>query len=272
MCQKTFDSIPRVLRHVREIVLDLTLRSRCYHWLILENVTNLFVNRDIGFVQTDQELISLLGKLFPQYPNIAIYGRPSFTQIFQSLRSVIEAASSFSVNAETANQEFQIPSFDNCDENESHDSVRSESTIVTSGCHSAESTLDNDFVVLGSEEGFADNFEVLSENRQLSSGRLSNCDSESFSVIGDTTRSLNEGYQVGTTGRESEIIETDLQDDDSEISEEFVHEEIEITWVTHHERVTRWISMRPVGSHELRCHEDTMESSDADVDDKRFFS
>ena len=230
------------------------------------------MNRDIGFVQTDQELISLLGKLFPQYPNIAIYGRPSFTQIFQSLRSVIEAASSFSVNAETANQEFQIPSFDNCDENESHDSVRSESTIVTSGCHSAESTLDNDFVVLGSEEGFADNFEVLSENRQLSSGRLSNCDSESFSVIGDTTRSLNEGYQVGTTGRESEIIETDLQDDDSEISEEFVHEEIEITWVTHHERVTRWISMRPVGSHELRCHEDTMESSDADVDDKRFFS
>ena len=58
-------------------------------------------------------------------------------------------------------------------------------------------------------------------------------------------------YPSGTTEVVAEVIESD-ENEQSEF--EVVEEEVEITWVTHHERVSRWISMRPVGSHELRCH------------------
>ncbi|XP_075248494.1 uncharacterized protein LOC142341438 isoform X2 [Convolutriloba macropyga] len=269
VCHRRFTSIASVLKHVREIVLDVTLRSRCWHWLILENVTNLFVNRDIGFVATDKELVNLLAKLFPQFPEVDVSDRPSFAQIFQSLRSVIESASVLPLNEEvmslTGTQLTQLPLLDDsildgsADGDEETTTSRSAPFVTSSGRDSGPSSTEGDLIVVEPE---TESNVIVSISIEQSSSLPSASDHDSHSSFADvedlSEQSVNTSAYPSST---AEVVAEVIESDENEQSE---FEEVEITWVTHHERVSRWISMRPVGSHELRCHgNDDAPSADA---------
>jgi len=217
VCQRTFASIVAVLRHVREILLDPNMRTRKFHWLVLENITNLFVNRDIGYIKCDSDLAYLIAELFPQDADLSLFeGRPNFDRIFENLRSIME-----------------VPSLSDCEHVDSNNN-----RSVTSEASDGECEMlivdGGDGISGGQVVTFTSDVEVCSvvEEEDL------------LSQVADTMRNESEaGEETDGGGMDCDsdvVVSSDSECDD------IVREEMEVTWVTHTQRVTRWVSMRPM--------------------------
>ena len=250
VCRRSFPSIPRVIKHVREILLDPTMRTRKYHWLILENVTSLFVNRDIGFVESDEKLVKLLGKLFPEENHFFSWTLPSFEQIFESLRFIIDAPvglnsdrSNPGINA-TENTEGisrDVQDGSTVSTPTSEGNLAMNEAIIPNGTSSFRST-DLEFDL---DNGQQIQLVNVNSAAQVSSGQ------DDQGVLSQLTETMRNESDDDSNNNELQHSEDDYSAESDYITSnesetEQLVEEIDISFASHRQRVTRWVSMQPL--------------------------